>query len=448
MDPMNKSHHYNPHHHHQSQQQHQQQYQQHQQQQHNHYLPNYPTPGRKQQMSNDSCKDAYDLHAWSLFRQNLNANFSESALGFGSSAKAAAIASSDKAKNGGTGNGSVVNQNSANTTATTPTNNTANSNGTGSNFQLRESTVNNILSHPKYGAQLKNQDAFTYLRFGLPRVKATPSSVPVTSQGLSLTPDPTSEKKNDRNELASDQRKGVNGRVGVSAALNEELKRRFWSSDSNLLRTEFDSDSSGKEVHSSSNLPNSHHYHRQSPESKSLHHTSHQPYINRYHQNESKAAKNRHMKTNYSVTDLRNISQKMHPFADDKHSIHADNGRISSIGHDPGESNHHHHRMTRNSPYGIDNMDDDIRLDEVMSTGPGSLPPPLAKHPHLVVKDLMYEVDKSPIWRRVCGFSRQKLRILEEISFDVRSGELLAIMATSGKRYSPYCSFDTFINCH
>ena len=62
-----------------------------------------------------------------------------------------------------------------------------------------------------------------------------------------------------------------------------------------------------------------------------------------------------------------------------------------------------------------------------------TLPPPLAKHPHLVVKDLLYEVDKSPVWRRLCGFSRQKLRMLEDISFDIRGGELMAVMATSGK---------------
>ncbi|KPM02319.1 ABC transporter sub-family G-like protein 2 [Sarcoptes scabiei] len=60
-----------------------------------------------------------------------------------------------------------------------------------------------------------------------------------------------------------------------------------------------------------------------------------------------------------------------------------------------------------------------------------TLPPPLAKHPHLVVKDLMYEVDKSSSWRRLCGLSRHKLRILEDISFDVHGGELMAIMATS-----------------
>lgn len=53
-----------------------------------------------------------DLHAWSIYRQNLNADLSESAIGINKSA------ASEKPFG---------------------------------NFQLKESTVNNILSHPKVG---------------------------------------------------------------------------------------------------------------------------------------------------------------------------------------------------------------------------------------------------------------------------------------------------------
>ena len=52
-----------------------------------------------------------DLHAWSIYRQNLNADLSESAIGINKS--------------------------------------TAQSEKPFGNFQLKESTVNNILSHPK-----------------------------------------------------------------------------------------------------------------------------------------------------------------------------------------------------------------------------------------------------------------------------------------------------------
>lgn len=346
-----------------------------------HHQPHHYQPVRKPAapppppLSEFKGKDAEDLHAWSLFRQNLNANFSESALGIGG-------------EKGKVNNSATANHHSS-------------SNG---NFQLRESTVNNILSHPKYGAQLKNQDAFTYLRFGLPRVKA--SNI-----------EPKQQQQQPR----------TNGGA-VSAAINEELKRRFWSSDTNLLR-EMDSDSSGKETHHNSppaNQPQQH-YHRGSPPKSPPSHP--QPYINRY----DKAKQNRNaaaIRATHSVADLRFNQRKYEQFEE----------KADHRGED-------HPGYPRGSPYGAGNGDntdnEDIRLDESMPSHgggnnppPSSLPPPLAKHPHLVVKDLMYEIDKSPNWRRVCGFSRQKLRILEDVSFDVRSGELMAVMATSGMQFT------------
>lgn len=71
-----------------------------------------------------------DLHAWSIYRQNLNSDFTDSALG-----------SSDKSP--------------------LPY----------GNFQLRDATVQTILSHPRYGPQSPlGTNIYTYLKFGLPRV--------------------------------------------------------------------------------------------------------------------------------------------------------------------------------------------------------------------------------------------------------------------------------------
>ncbi|XP_075235566.1 ATP-binding cassette sub-family G member 5 [Lycorma delicatula] len=71
-----------------------------------------------------------DLHAWSIYRQNLNSDFTDSALG-----------SSEKSP--------------------LPY----------GNFQLRESTVQSILSHPRYGPKSAlGSNMYTYLKFGLPRV--------------------------------------------------------------------------------------------------------------------------------------------------------------------------------------------------------------------------------------------------------------------------------------
>lgn len=71
-----------------------------------------------------------DLHAWSIYRQNLNSDFTDSALG-----------SSEKSP--------------------MPY----------GNFHLRESTVQSILNNPKYGPKSElGTNRFTYLKFGLPRV--------------------------------------------------------------------------------------------------------------------------------------------------------------------------------------------------------------------------------------------------------------------------------------
>ncbi|XP_069955639.1 ATP-binding cassette sub-family G member 8 isoform X2 [Cherax quadricarinatus] len=71
-----------------------------------------------------------DLHAWSIYRQNLNSDFTDSALG-----------SQEK--------------------TTLPY----------GNFQLRESTVHTILNNPRYGPKSElGSNMFTYLKFGLPRV--------------------------------------------------------------------------------------------------------------------------------------------------------------------------------------------------------------------------------------------------------------------------------------
>merc|ERR1719414_1756799 len=75
-----------------------------------------------------------DLHAWSIYRQNLNSHlhsdFTDSALG-----------SADKSP--------------------LPY----------GNFQLRESTMASILNNPKYGPKSElGINMYTYLKFGLPRV--------------------------------------------------------------------------------------------------------------------------------------------------------------------------------------------------------------------------------------------------------------------------------------
>lgn len=50
------------------------------------------------------------------------------------------------------------------------------------------------------------------------------------------------------------------------------------------------------------------------------------------------------------------------------------------------------------------------------------------------VRDLTFELDRSSLGQRLCGGPRTKLLLLEGLSFEVRGGEILAIIATSGER--------------
>merc|ERR1719394_8159 len=85
-----------------------------------------------------------DLHAWSIYRQNLNSDFTDSALG-----------SKEKSP--------------------LPY----------GNFQLRESTMQSILNNPKYGPKSElGINMYTYLKFGLPRALAHSSGYDSTDEEM------------------------------------------------------------------------------------------------------------------------------------------------------------------------------------------------------------------------------------------------------------------------
>ncbi|CAB3368965.1 Hypothetical predicted protein [Cloeon dipterum] len=87
-------------------------------------VPSLNEPARLHELASE------DLHAWSIYRQNLNSDFADSALGAGEKSPLPY-----------------------------------------GNFQLRESTVRSILRHPRYGPKSElTGNMYTYLKFGLPRV--------------------------------------------------------------------------------------------------------------------------------------------------------------------------------------------------------------------------------------------------------------------------------------
>ncbi|KAJ8912901.1 hypothetical protein NQ315_017231 [Exocentrus adspersus] len=90
----------------------------------------YSVPSNPESRAYSGGTASEDLHAWSIYRQNLNSDFTDSALG-----------STDKSP--------------------LPY----------GNFQLRDTTVQSILSHPRYGPKSAlGSNMYTYLKFGLPRV--------------------------------------------------------------------------------------------------------------------------------------------------------------------------------------------------------------------------------------------------------------------------------------
>lgn len=434
---------------------------------------------------------------------------------------------------------------------------------------LRESTVNNLLNPSKYGQypQVKNSDAFTYLRFGLPRVKAT-SNIAINNQNNNSDDANQNSKQSDQrssshinlNQNKSNQSNRIeetststsismikqqhqnrsnygrtkmngnnlgataiknnhlkNGRLnGSAAAINEELKRRFWNESStefNLLQDyENESDSSGREFFDSNCNEQNNHSQASNHHQKSHHHHHHLPHHHSHHHHQSQSDRRSPVNYNQSDSHLKSSSSsrfnqqqqssaivdrgRTRPITTKPQSNRAMNDFIGNgigfrnggaIGAGAGaggggeggggllnENIYHHHKDSNHSgnhqqpihhpitspnfhsnpnqnhlepdDHGSPFNDTDIENDADDSVGnldepfvmpdnnlhSTTLPPPLAKHPHLVVKDLMYEVDKSSSWRRLCGLSRHKLRILEDISFDVHGGELMAIMATSG----------------
>lgn len=340
-----------------------------------------------------------DLHQWSIFRQNLNADLSECAIG--------------------------VNKSSSNTERPF------------GNFQLKEQTVNNILRHPKYGPRLK-QDPYNYLRFGLPRAKAAhlgnnqinPSSnhhqstsqqdfhsnlVHSNHQRLNYDANDAKNfrKSNSRHSLSSNdveisslnadhnvdqvdravmnQRtshnhpklnggKSVSGFNGRLAAVNNILMADDHSNrtDKRNLQNKY---SQQNGIHHSAN-----HYPQSSPKSRNL--------VDERIAESPSAMNHRHMHE--------------HSFTNQQ------------------QSNHHHHFLGNSF---VDNG----------PTNNSNQP----KFPHLIVRNLYFEIDRTSISRRLCGTQRQKIRIIDNVSFEVKAGEMLAILATNGK----FVEEANLINC-
>lgn len=312
-------------------------------------------------VGNSAYDPTEDLHAWSIYRQNLNADLSESAIGL----------------NKGPNNGNEK---------------------PFGNFQLKESTVNNILSHPKYGPSIRNHDPYTYLRFGLPRVKPVTTahselggrnlhrvgSHGLTSDSASVSGDESPIMKR---RMASRPPAGP----ASSSQLEEARNRRIWKSNPDLMR-------GGDGVAESNFITSNGDYH--------------------HHQHHNNSHKHKNGQTNGSA---------MRPQSRGNPATHLANGKSTSEmdlrSNPPHAGNQHFTGFGSKLGTGT---------SSVMNGSAGR-----TQHPHLIIRNLIYDVDKTSTFRRFCGAQRQKLRVLDNINFEVKAGEILAIMATNGQSVWP-----------
>lgn len=356
-----------------------------------------------------------DLHAWSIYRQNLNADLSESAIGI---------------------------------------NKSSNTERPFGNFQLRETTVKNILNHPKYGPRLRDHDPATYLRYGLPRVKVVQSE---------LGPRLASHHPTSANQSPSHHHSHHNLHRPPSAAHHHHHRPKPSGGGSGL---------SDHHHNPSANQSPSHHH---------SHHNLHRPPSAAHHHQHPKPS------SGSGIGDHHRIPNGNQGMTSDSASISDYEVEIGNLKQqnvrrtwksdpdlirageliDNGDPTHYrkkshminanpHHKYSSQAPmYNKAVSESDLRHAAVNGNGLTSghrtksngapynselhdetYNTVLPKHPHLIVRGLYYEIDKTSKLKRFCGAQRTKLRIFDNISFEVRAGEVLAVMSANGKCYS------------
>ncbi|XP_076320520.1 LOW QUALITY PROTEIN: ATP-binding cassette sub-family G member 8-like [Tachypleus tridentatus] len=298
-----------------------------------------------------------DLHAWSIYRQNLNSDFTDSALG-----------ASEKSQ------------------------------PPFGNFQLRESTVQTILNHPKYGPRERQSELgnniFSYLRFGLPRVF------------------PPSRVNHDGSSGYDSSDDGSPCMDGRRARSDPDFRNHVIRQDNHEAETSF--------VRPERRL-------KASSEADLLSHEI-------YNHQDGRNTKQRVMRAQHESRDGYNRDPMPGAIGHLERRSHA-GSHISLISRSSRARQEVHGDARSDGFYGHDTPilnDKFFPKDTFYSTLPsgesGNTP---LKHPHLQVRDLAYEIDRSSSFQRLCGGARTKMRLLDGLSFEVRGGEILAIMATT-----------------
>lgn len=318
-------------------------------------------------------KTSEDLHAWSIYRQNLNSDFTDSALG-----------TSEKSQ--------------------LPF----------GNFQLRESTVHTILNHPKYGPKERSSElgvnVNTYLRFGLPRVLPPhPSScLGISERPMGVTTQPMGRENSSGYDSSDDDHhhQGGNGRLAHPKRARSDPDFR----NHDLVTTEPSGVASAIAAYERHRKQN----HRLKANSEADLIAGEEEYkqwdvIPRPATASTTAAPPGSL--------LKGVPSRAESrMAGDRRSVAGSHVSMGS-------------RATSKQALARSSL---FPRDSLYSSLPGGgTDVSLVKHPHLQVRDLTFEMDRSSLGQRLCGGPRTKLLLLEGLSFEVRGGEILAIIATS-----------------
>lgn len=333
-------------------------------------------------------KPSDDLHIWSIYRQNLNSNFTDSALG-----------------------------------------NTEKSPLPFGEFQLGEATVQTILNNPKYGPH-KNQseissNMYTYLRFGLPRVFPPYKSRRDGSSGY--------DSSDDGIRLCKEKEAQKNAHRTRSIP---NLAYRSDLADEDVVDRDFDH-TGYDDKHAHLFKEECIHRTRASSEADLI-----GAQTDVYQKTERKFSEWKEKQSKPSITRDSNFSFEQHRLTPIGHAMQSNDYETR---HDYTDTKAESHLSgTFHKPSLNGNLSSHASRDRLLLNGKirsdsmfSSVAPEItvSKHPHIQVRNLGFEIDRSPIWKRLCGLARVKQRVLDNLSFEVNGGEVLGIIATRGLSY-------------
>lgn len=375
------------------------------------------------QQTNESTKrpSKDDLHQWSIYRQNLNA--------------------------------AITNNSSSSTINSTQSN----------DLILKQETVNNILSSTNF--KNKSSDADHYLKYGLPRVKNPIEDNQRIEEQLAGKVKNQIKLFNERqNELAKTDkkinakliRKNSNQNLNLKDDLNYNLRKEPIKNDSKCIKSNEISKNSSK--NQLSNRPDI------EPLTDSLRNKQWKSNPNLQDEllNVTECCLTKQFKDKQSLSeyDVRrrysdaNIQNRLEQFKQYQNNQQQTTNREqltksdddsltksiaksspcdeldfrkSSLNEDDLSFEHNNKLPKYAKTNGLQSSDSEF----VLSLDGGKSAK--TKQPHLIVNKLYHEFDSTSNLSLLCGGPRQKIRVLDNISFECKPGDMMALIATNRK---------------